>query len=76
MNNQTIFSEHPWLLVAFSIGILFMLIIDLGVFNKKPHIISTKEASKWTAIWVTLSFCFSGVIYWLYNNEYIANPNQ
>lgn len=62
-----------WILFLFVI--LIFLALDLGVFNKTPHIISTKEASKWTAIWVTLSFCFSGVIYWLYNNEYIANPD-
>ncbi len=53
-----------------------ILALDLGVFNKIPHIISTKEASKWTAIWVTLSIAFSGVIYWLYTTNYIANPNQ
>lgn len=49
--------------------------LDLGIFNKTPHIISTKEASKWTAIWVTVSFLFSGVVYWIYNNNYIANPD-
>lgn len=50
--------------------------LDLGVFNKTPHIISSKEASKWTSIWVTVSFLFSGVIYWIYNNNYIANPDE
>jgi tellurite resistance protein TerC len=49
--------------------------LDLGVFNKTPHVISTKEASKWTSIWVTLSLLFSGVIYWIYDNNYIANPD-
>jgi tellurite resistance protein TerC len=46
------------------------------VFNKTPHIISSKEAGKWTGIWIGLSFLFSGVIYWLYNNEYISNPDN
>jgi tellurite resistance protein TerC len=50
--------------------------LDLGIFNKTPHIISSKEASKWTSIWVTVSFLFSGVIYWIYNNNYIANPDE
>ena len=53
-----------------------ILALDLGVFNKNPHIINTKEASKWTAIWVSLSFAFSGVIYWLYGTDYIANANN
>lgn len=60
---------------SFLAAILVFLALDLGVFNKTPHIISTKEASKWTAIWMLLSFLFSGVIYWLYSNNYISNPD-
>src|SRR5690606_17628666 len=30
----------------------------------------------WTAIWVTLSFLFSGVIYWLYSQGHIDNADQ
>ena len=61
--------------ILFLLAVVFILALDLGVFNKNPHIISTKEASKWTLIWVTLSFLFSGVIYWLYTTDYIANPD-
>lgn len=61
--------------ISFFIVILIILALDLGVFNKTPHIISTKEASKWTTIWITLSFLFSGVIYWVYDNNYISNPD-
>jgi len=60
---------------SFLAAIFLFLALDLGVFNKTPHIIGTKEASKWTAIWVTLSFFFSGVIYWLYGNNYVSNPD-
>ena len=56
--------------------VFIILALDLGIFNKTPHIISTKEASKWTAIWVALSFLFSGVIYWLYGTNYIGNPTE
>ena len=62
--------------ISFLAAILLFLALDLGVFNKTPHLISTKEASKWTAIWVTLSFLFSGIIYWLYSNDYISNPDE
>jgi tellurite resistance protein TerC len=61
--------------ILFILSILIFLAIDLGLFNRTPHIISTKEASKWTAIWVTISFLFSGVVYWLYSNNYVANPD-
>lgn len=62
--------------ILFLLAILLFLALDLGVFNKTPHIISSKEAGKWTAVWVALSFMFSGVIYWLYSTDYIANPDQ
>lgn len=60
--------------IIFLATILIFLALDLGIFNKTPHIISSKEAGIWTGVWVTLSFAFSGVINWLYGNEYIANP--
>lgn len=62
--------------VLFLTAIFFFLALDLGVFNKNPHIISSKEAGIWTAIWVTISFIFSGVIYWIYANNYIENPSN
>jgi len=61
--------------ISFLTAIMLFLALDLGVFNKTPHIISSKEASKWTAIWVFLSFLFSGIIYWLYSNDYVSNPD-
>ncbi|KIA86143.1 TerC family protein [Flavobacterium sp. AED] len=61
--------------ISFLAAVLLFLALDLGVFNKTPHIVSSKEAGKWTAIWVALSFLFSGVIYWLYGNNYISNPD-
>ena len=60
--------------ICFLSAVIFFLALDLGVFNKTPHIISMKEASMWTGIWVSLSFLFSGVVYWLYTTDYIANP--
>lgn len=62
--------------ISFIASILVFLALDLGVFNKTPHIISSKEAGKWTGIFITISFLFSGVIYWLYTNNYIANPDS
>ncbi|MDY7394367.1 TerC family protein [Aureibaculum sp. 2210JD6-5] len=60
----------------FILAILIFLALDLGVFNKNPHVISIKEASAWTTVWVTLSFAFSAVVYWLYGSGNIANPDQ
>ncbi|MEC4005739.1 TerC family protein [Flavobacterium sp. SUN052] len=62
--------------IIFIACILLFLALDLGIFNKTPHIISSKEAGMWTGIWVTVSFAFSGVIYWLYQNNFVANPDK
>lgn len=61
--------------ISFFVIVFIILALDLGVFNKTPHIISTKEATKWTVIWVSISLLFSGVIYWIYANNYISNPD-
>lgn len=63
MNNHSIFSEHPWLIVTFAIAVLIMLIIDLGIFNKKSHVVSNKEAIIWSSIWISLAMLFSGLVY-------------
>ncbi|MBO0340242.1 TerC family protein [Flagellimonas profundi] len=60
----------------FLLGIFFFLALDLGVFNRKAHIISVREASLWTGIWVTLSMLFSGVIYWLYATGKMDNVDS
>jgi tellurite resistance protein TerC len=61
--------------ILFLASVLIFLGLDLGIFNKTPHVISSKEASRWTGIWVSLSFAFSGVIYWLYSTDYVTNPD-
>ncbi len=50
------------LLVAFNAGVLAVLAIDLGIFNKKAHKISVKEAAAWSSVWIALSLGFAGVI--------------
>ncbi|MEP3210077.1 MAG: TerC family protein [Maribacter sp.] len=63
-----------WIWIIFITCILVFLALDLGVFNKENHVIKTKEASIWTAIWVTVALSFSGVIYWLFANGLVDNP--
>jgi tellurite resistance protein TerC len=63
MNNHPIFSEHPWLVITFAIAVIIMLILDLGVFNKKSHEVSNKEAIIWSSVWITLAMIFSGLVY-------------
>jgi tellurite resistance protein TerC len=48
-----------WFWIGFHLFIFIMLALDLGVFNRKLHKISVKEASVWTVIWVSLALLFN-----------------
>lgn len=50
--------------------ILFLLMLDLGVFNKDSHEVSTKEALSWTAVWVGLALLFNIVVYFAFENNW------
>ncbi|NNJ88647.1 MAG: TerC family protein [Eudoraea sp.] len=62
--------------IAFITLIIIFLALDLGIFNKRDHVIRSKEASLWTALWVTVALSFSGVIYWLFSAGLVDNPTQ
>lgn len=62
--------------IVFIAVVIFALILDLGVFNRKPHEIKTKEAAIWTSVWVTCALLFSGVVYLSFENNWIANPTN
>lgn len=64
MNQHLIFTEHPGLIIVFVIAIAAMLLLDLGVFNKKSHVVSNKEAVSWSLVWISLAMAFSGLIYY------------
>lgn len=55
--------NHPGVIIGFAIVVVVMLLLDLGVFNKKVHAVSSKEAAIWSVVWISLSMIFSGVIY-------------
>ena len=63
MTIETIGSPLLW--AGFLAFVLAMLAIDLGVFHKKAHEVSLKEAGVWTAVWVALALVFNlGVYAW------------
>src|SRR4051812_27049680 len=48
---------------GFCLFILIMLAIDLGVFNRKPHEISYRNAAIWSGVWVALALVFAGLLF-------------
>ena len=57
------FAEYWWFYGVFTLFVLLMLAIDLGVFHRKAHAVSFKEASIWSVVWVTLALAFNFVLY-------------
>lgn len=56
-------SEYWWFYAVFLAFVLAMLAIDLGLFNRKEHVVSFKEATIWSAVWVVLAMAFAGIFY-------------
>jgi tellurite resistance protein TerC len=53
-----------WGWAGFNLFVLAMLALDLGVFNRKAHVISVKEALIWSAVWISLAGLFGlGLLY-------------
>ena len=50
--------------IIFNVFVLVMLALDLGVFHRKTHEVSLKEALTWTFIWVSLALIFNTIIYY------------
>ena len=52
-------ATNIWLWIGFVAFVLAMLSLDLGVFNRTPHVVKAKEALAWTAVWVGLALLFA-----------------
>jgi tellurite resistance protein TerC len=61
--------------ISFIVLIGIFLFLDLFVFNRKAHVIDTKEASKFTALWVGIALSFTGAVYYIYQEGLVANPD-
>src|ERR1051325_221305 len=55
--------SNNWLWIGFSLFILTMLALDLGLFNRKAHTIRYREAWIWSGVWVTLAMCFAAIVF-------------
>ena len=60
----------PWL--GFLCFVLLMLALDLGVFHRKAHVVSVKEALLWSSVWVSLGMAFAIFVYFAYENKWLG----
>src|SRR5690606_31792325 len=66
--------ESIWLWAGFNAFVLFLLALDLGVFHRKAHAVSMKEAIIWSIVWISLSLLFNLVIY-LFWDKMVPNSS-
>ena len=52
-----------WFWIAFNAFVVVLLAIDLGIFHRKAHEVSLREATAWSVVWIALSLLFAGGIY-------------
>lgn len=67
MTNLLLFpiADYWWFYGLFTLFVLGMLALDLGVFHREAHDVSIKEASTWSVIWISLALLF-GYGFWQY----------
>ena len=61
--------ERLLLWITFNVFVLGMLALDLGVFHRKAHAVSIKEASIWSAVWILLAMIFNLGIYSVWGQD-------
>ncbi|MCM2281415.1 MAG: TerC family protein [Bdellovibrionaceae bacterium] len=69
------FADYWWFYLGFTAFVLAVLALDLGVFHKKAHVVSFKEASAWTAVWITLALVFNYLFYLYVHSIFSTDPN-
>jgi tellurite resistance protein TerC len=57
------FEGTIWLWIGFNLFVLLMLALDLGVFHRKAHVVSIKEATMWSVVWIGLALVFNLGLY-------------
>jgi tellurite resistance protein TerC len=60
----------PWIAFLGVVGTI--LAIDLGVLNRKAHVVRIREALAFTAFTVVLATAFAALIYFAYNGQWLG----
>lgn len=58
--------------IGFIVFVLLMLALDLGVFNRKSHVIGVREALGWSAMWISMGLSFSVFVYFAYSGQWFG----
>jgi tellurite resistance protein TerC len=76
MNPITLFpfADYWWFYGLFTLFVLALLALDLGVFHRKAHAVGVKEAFIWTTVWVSLALAFCAGLYYYAQWKFPLDP--
>ena len=66
--------DYWWFYLAFTVFVLAMLALDLGVFHRKAHVVSFREATAWSVVWILLALAFNYFLYKYALWKFIQDP--
>jgi tellurite resistance protein TerC len=58
------FGEFWWFYLVFTAFVAGVLALDLGVFHRKQHVVSLREASLWVCVWVASALVFCVLLHY------------
>src|SRR5689334_1483970 len=64
------FSEFWWIYAVFTLFVMGLLVIDLGVFHRKPHAVGMREATIWSVVWIALALGINAILYFYTLNHF------
>ncbi len=70
------FADWWWLYGAFTLGVLALLALDLGVFHRQAHEVRFREALTWSVVWVALAGAFNLWLWWYTGQRFGAEAGD
>ncbi|MFA5911667.1 MAG: TerC family protein [Vicinamibacterales bacterium] len=67
-------AEYWWFYAVFVLFVLAMLAVDLGVFHRKDHELTIREAAKFSVIWISLALVFNVLLYYYASSAFANDP--
>src|SRR5690554_713457 len=55
--------------IIFLIIVVILLALDLGVFHRKAHAVSSREAAIWTVVWISVALIFNAWVWYAEGTE-------
>ena len=69
------FAEYWWFYIGFSVFVLFLLLLDLGLFHRKAHSVGLREAAMWSLVWIALALTFNAALYFYARETLPLHPD-